>query len=389
MMGLNAFLLLAFLGLLARDHHEKLLRPSYKTDYENILVGVREIQLTLDARTDFSSLKACREEKAALWGAFKRLLAPSGLAAAEEGGDARLRFDIRCSGQGSFEIRRIRIYKGGDRWDLPLYSPAEGYARLLESAGPSVILPALKDEDARIQDAAVQAIGAYKAQWAIDPLLEFLSEKKGRMLNMTDAYEHLGNIVLANRTQENVDKVLPALFEGLANGNWGKTKLIWILGELRDQRAIGPLILELKDNCLDGHAAEKALRTIDPEWRSSEGARKAAAAWLADMGSGGKEEKRRAVAGLGHIGGEEAFQALLSALRDKSFPGRDDVAMALGNIGDPRAVPPLVATLSLPDEDGQVAFQAKRSLGRLTQQGFGEDTAKWLDWWERNRAGYE
>ena len=60
---------------------------------------------------------------------------------------------------------------------------------------------------------------------------------------------------------------------------------------------------------------------------------------------------------------EEAFQSALAHLTDADAPYRWGAAEALGRMGDPRAVEPLIRALR--DEDWRVRMKAAWALGRL------------------------
>ncbi|MDD1676897.1 MAG: HEAT repeat domain-containing protein [Methanomicrobiales archaeon] len=60
---------------------------------------------------------------------------------------------------------------------------------------------------------------------------------------------------------------------------------------------------------------------------------------------------------------EEAFQSALAHLTDENAAYRWGAAEALGRMGDPRAIGPLIKALR--DEDWRVRMKAAWSLGRL------------------------
>jgi HEAT repeat protein len=92
-----------------------------------------------------------------------------------------------------------------------------------------------------------------------------------------------------------------------------------------------------------------------------------------------------AAASLGEIG-KPSVPALIGVLgnKDKPLEVRADAAWALGKIGDPSAVEPLILALGPADTD--LRLQASRALGRITSKDFGENAADWQKWWAENRA---
>jgi HEAT repeat protein len=66
---------------------------------------------------------------------------------------------------------------------------------------------------------------------------------------------------------------------------------------------------------------------------------------------------------LGEIGDARAVEPLIAALRDSDGELRGNVAGALGRIGDPRAVEPLIAALA--DKDPLLRSAVATALGKL------------------------
>ena len=65
---------------------------------------------------------------------------------------------------------------------------------------------------------------------------------------------------------------------------------------------------------------------------------------------------------------------------------RSRAVYKLGEIGDKRAVEPLIAALK--DKDSDVRRRVASALTKITGKDFGEDQAQWRDWWERNKASF-
>ena len=73
--------------------------------------------------------------------------------------------------------------------------------------------------------------------------------------------------------------------------------------------------------------------------------------------------RRTAAKALGEIGDPRAVEPLISMLKDKSSSVREATAAALEVLGDPRAVEPLIATLL--DSDGKVRESSAQALGKI------------------------
>jgi len=103
-----------------------------------------------------------------------------------------------------------------------------------------------------------------------------------------------------------------------------RKRAVWTLGEIKDARAVEPLIGALKDKDLNVQIETvKALEKI----------------------------------------GEPAVEFLIEALRDENRTVRYGAVKALGNIGSARALSPL--TQALNDKDGEVRKAAKEALENI------------------------
>ncbi|MFQ6078461.1 MAG: HEAT repeat domain-containing protein, partial [Thermodesulfobacteriota bacterium] len=100
-------------------------------------------------------------------------------------------------------------------------------------------------------------------------------------------------------------------------------------GEIRDARAVEPLIVALKNE--------------DSEVRGD-------AAW--------------------------ALRQIICTLND--YP--------LAEIKDARIIEALIATLK--DENREVPIYTEEILEKITRKDFGQDPVKWQEWWEQNRKNF-
>jgi len=87
--------------------------------------------------------------------------------------------------------------------------------------------------------------------------------------------------------------------------------------------------------------------------------------YLTELRDYNKEKRRTAVMKLGLAGGSEAITALIMAVqnRNEDLIVRGRAALMLGNLGDPRAVIPLIKALDAPGM--QTPLNAAQALGRL------------------------
>jgi HEAT repeat protein len=105
--------------------------------------------------------------------------------------------------------------------------------------------------------------------------------------------------------------------------------------------------------------------------------REATRALLGELGHPDPEVRLGIVEALGDIGDPSAVEPLVGLLSgEKSSEIRWAVTLALGNTGDPSAVPPLVQALRDPDK--YVRFGAAMALRKLGREPDGEDRAHLL-----------
>lgn len=127
------------------------------------------------------------------------------------------------------------------------------------------------------------------------------------------------------------------------------------LGEIRDPRAIGPLITALQaDDCFVRRDAAEALCKI-----GTAALDQLIAALACPLDDGRKEVAEV----LGRLGHSRALRPLIESLRDPAPQVRCAAAWALGELGDQGAVEHLQFLLS--DDDRYVAGEAKSALERI------------------------
>lgn len=88
-----------------------------------------------------------------------------------------------------------------------------------------------------------------------------------------------------------------------------------------------------------------------------------------------KKVKDVAAKALGEIGELQAVEPLVSLLKDENWEIRGTAAKSLGKIGDPRAIKPLINTLS--DKNDIVRWYTSKALENITGETLGDDAAKW------------
>lgn len=131
----------------------------------------------------------------------------------------------------------------------------------------------------------------------------------------------------------------------------------WILGALKDERAVAPLLSQLGDTAagVREHVVW-ALGAID-DARAVDGLARAV------VQDDSADVRKQAAWALGAIRDPKGLDALVKALRDKDYNVRKQAAWALGALRDGRAVDPLMA--SLKDTQSDVRRQAAWALGAI------------------------
>ncbi|MCU0727647.1 MAG: HEAT repeat domain-containing protein [Planctomycetes bacterium] len=95
-----------------------------------------------------------------------------------------------------------------------------------------------------------------------------------------------------------------------------------------------------------------------------------------------------AAASLGRLKAAEAVDDLLKLLHEKeAWPVRGAAIEALGEIGERRAVGPLVQWIG--KEEGRLQLDCAKALAKLTGENFGAVPEVWKRWWEEHRAEFE
>jgi HEAT repeat protein len=134
----------------------------------------------------------------------------------------------------------------------------------------------------------------------------------------------------------------------------------WALCQIGDARAVEPLIAALNDR--DPGVRETAAAALHARAWSPDRGESGAAYWAAT----GEWDKCIQI-------GAPAVEPLIAALEDGNKNAREAAAEALGQIGDARAVLPLVTAIEDEDEDESVQLAAARALGILKDSGELED----------------
>lgn len=272
------------------------------------------------------------------------------------------------------------------------------------------LIIALKDSDIDVRFGAANALGIIKDPKSIDPLISALKDSESWLVR-EQAAEALGKI----KDPRAVNPLIVALKDSKSSARDDveshiRRNVVTALGKIGDSRAVGPLISALKD--LDFKVQEDAAEALSKisvsdvkpliealkdsdfnvRYKAAEMLDKikwtpnndeiAAYYWMSKnkidncvaLGTPAVEPLvatlkdckfwcRDAAIALGQLGDTRAVEPLIIALKNPGIYVREEAAKALGKLGDRRAVQPLIDALEDPDSD--VRNAAAFSLGKI------------------------
>jgi HEAT repeat protein len=217
--------------------------------------------------------------------------------------------------------------------------------KLKETRNVKGLILALKNKDPTVQYDAAEALGDIGDKRAVDPLANALcnDEYSGVRWKAAEALSKIGAPA--------VEALIGALRNAEDDVRW---KAAIALGEIRDKRAVDPLILLLcdDDRFVKSHAA-LALGAIGEP---------AVNPLIRCLREGDGNLRWGAAIALGKIRDPRAIEPLIRALADKYENVRAEAASSLASIGKP-ALDPLVRFLKF--SDGPLRLEVVNALGEL------------------------
>src|SRR5213592_2546171 len=185
----------------------------------------------------------------------------------------------------------------------------------------------LKDKDwFRRKDAAI-TLGEMADERAIGPLITALRDAEWNVREAAqDALAQIGPLA--------VEPLIKALREYQI-----KTFVIQVLGKIKDERVLDPLMAQLRNEEFKDVATKALIEVGLP----------AVERLMAVMNDKDKHVRKHVVTALGEIGVPEAVEPLIDATRDEDWAVRLQAIAALHLIGDERGKPAVKALMKDPD----------------------------------------
>ena len=209
------------------------------------------------------------------------------------------------------------------------------------------LLATMEDKSFNVRKNLVFILGKIGDPRAIEPMIALLENPDSQ----------LQKIVAENVKKFNTESVDP-LITALKKRDPNVRKIASeILGDIGDPRAIGPLIIALKDTNPDVRiCAAQALGKLQDH--------RAVEPLIVSLKDKNANVRKNSVEILGALGDSRAVEPLISALSDVDHSIKLCAVEALGKIGDPRAIDPLIAKLQDPDTKTQnTAVEALKKFG--------------------------
>ncbi len=213
---------------------------------------------------------------------------------------------------------------------------------------------ALGDKDARRRQYAAQALGEIRDPRAIAPLIAIMKDQDPYV--RFHAHQALGRI-----GEPAVNPLITALRD---SHPWVRLNAVNALGEIKDARAVGPLVAALQDKT--GEEDLNALLFFRGQAAESLG--KMGAPAVEPLISLFQESRDRyvyffAASALRRIKDPRSVEPLIAALASQDDTRRYVAAQSFSDILDPRAVEPLIAVLK--NDNRGMRMAAAEALGRI------------------------
>ena len=233
-----------------------------------------------------------------------------------------------------------------------------------ESQYSQTILPLLQDPSVDVRVVTAMALGKMKEPLAIEPLIARLSDPEIRVVNQT--------IIALSRMPN--PRTIAAIAEKINDANEYVFKTsIRVLSAIDDPAALDILITSLSSDRLEIRKTvfDALLKYKNPRVND---------AFVQLLNEKDRQLLEMVIKTLGERRVESAVIPLCDILKRSQDP---EVVKALKNIGDTRAILPLLERL---EKKSQVPMFYVDALQALSGQTIGENPVEWRRWYEANIA---
>lgn len=232
-----------------------------------------------------------------------------------------------------------------------------------QAVNPLIALLTADSDEALIRHNVAWALGQLRDRRGIEYLIPLLAEADEHLRMV--AAESLGKI----GDPEGVEHIIPLLEDENYTVRW---YVAWILGETGNPCALGPLLACFAEEPNRGwllyeNAEPEPLNGVFKHTSMALGKigdARAVEPLMAHLKSNELGARRSAARALGELRDERAVEPLISLLNDSSWSVRLAAAEALGKIGDTRAVDPITGLLN--DAKEEVRQTATHAFEVLT-----------------------
>ena len=229
---------------------------------------------------------------------------------------------------------------------------AEALGQIGDPRAVEPLIGVLKDENEKVRRATAEALSRIRDPLAVEPLIGVL--KDNDRLVREDAVRALGQI----GDPRAVEPLIAALHD---HEEYVRADAARALGKIGDPHAVEPLIGAFNDQ--NANVRMAAAAALDGLAWSPDTSAAGAAYWVAKQ----QWEKCVQIA---------AVEPLIAGLQDQISSVREHAAWALGKIGDPRTVEPLIAALHGLPRSLDVQRAAASSLVSLYSSGMLDEGRK-------------
>jgi HEAT repeat protein len=286
----------------------------------------------------------------------------------------------------------------------PGQEAAEAVVKIDKSA-VNLLLNTLKNKDPNVRMNAILALGEIRNVQAVEPLISALKDKDPGV--RTRAAEALMKIP-DNRAVEPLIIALKDEYPGV------RMNAALAMGGINDKRLVEPLISVLNDNVMlvrryaamslinigDSRAVEPLIKLLNDEDSNTRVCAASALGKIKDKRAvepliallNNKEGRLTTKGGQEDMGSVQRIEAGWHTPSGSDSNARGSAALALGEIGGAEAINALVKALR--DSDFVVSANAVLALEKITKQTFGpqpiteEVIKKWEEWWQENKEKF-